>query len=437
MPDYCKMHKRKNLGNISLIIVSSGVVVIESAMYLDFVSGPIWRIIAAGFEAGTVGGLADWFAVSALFREIPIPLIRRHTNIIVKNRARLTEGVVDLVTNQWLSPEVVKAKLKNISFSETLLKILQEPAHQEPAIELIRDVVSRLTVNLDKPQVAEFLEKLFKEQLDRIELARPLGRWMGDAVREGKHQKLWDAMLDSAEKTINDEEIQHQIVHRVGEAIHEFKEKDFLKKAFLGIAEFLGVLQKDVIAEKIIEKIKELILDARENPSHPLREKIDTLLLDFSKGLSSGDPSLTAMIDGLKTKLINNAETKAIIQRGLSQFRSKLSDQLERKDSAFMLVLTDYLQEILADLQSDTLARENIDGWMRDTITGLAEKHHHTIGDMIRTSLHPEKLDDRGLVNQIEEKVGDDLQYIRLNGAVVGGFAGILLGFIKFLITGR
>jgi len=437
MPDYCKMHKRKNLGNISLIIVSSGVVVIESAMYLDFVSGPIWRIIAAGFEAGTVGGLADWFAVSALFREVPIPLIRRHTNIIVKNRARLTEGVVDLVTNQWLSPEVVKAKLKNISFSETLLKILQEPAHQEPAIELIRDVVSRLTVNLDKPQVAEFLEKLFKEQLDRIELARPLGRWMEDAVREGKHQKLWDAMLDSAEKTINDEEIQHQIVHRVGEAIHEFKEKDFLKKAFLGIAEFLGVLQKDVIAEKIIEKIKELILDARENPSHPLREKIDTLLLDFSKGLSSGDPSLTAMIDGLKTKLINNAETKAIIQRGLSQFRSKLSDQLERKDSAFMLVLTDYLQEILADLQSDTLARENIDGWMRDTITGLAEKHHHTIGDMIRTSLHPEKLDDRGLVNQIEEKVGDDLQYIRLNGAVVGGFAGILLGFIKFLITGR
>jgi uncharacterized membrane-anchored protein YjiN (DUF445 family) len=431
------MRKRKNLGNVSLIIVSSGVVVIESAMYLDFVSDPLWRIIAAGFEAGTIGGLADWFAVSALFREVPIPLIRRHTNIIVKNRARLTEGAVDLVTNQWLSPEVVKTKLENISFSETLLRILQEPANQEPAIELIRDVLSRLTVNLDKPQVAEFLEKLFKEQLDRIELARPLGQWMEDAVREGKHQKLWDVMFNSAEKTINDEEIQRQIAHRVDEAIHEFKEKDFLKKAFLGIAEFLGVLQKDVIAGKIIEKIKELIIDARDSPSHPLREKIDTLLLDFSKGLSSGDPSLTAMIDGLKTKLINNAETKVIIQRGLSQFRSKLSDQLERKDSAFMLVLTDYLREILADLQSDTLARENIDGWMRDTITGLAEKYHHTIGDMVRTSLHPEKLDDRGLVSQIEEKVGNDLQYIRLNGAVVGGFAGILLGLIRFLITGR
>jgi uncharacterized membrane-anchored protein YjiN (DUF445 family) len=431
------MAKKKILGNASLIIVAGGLVVLESAMHLGVVSGPFWRIIAAGFEAGTIGGLADWFAVSALFREVPIPLIRRHTNIIVKNRARLTEGAVDLVTNQWLSPDVVKAKLAKLSFSETLLRVLQEPSNQEPAIEFIRDVLSRLAVNLDKPQVAEFLEKLFKEQLERIDLAKPIGRWMADAIREGRHQELWNIILDSAEKTVNDEEIRYQILHRVDEAIHEFKEKDFLKRAFLGIAEFLGVLHKDVIAGKIIEKIKELILAARNNPSHPLREKIDTLLLDFSKGLSSGDPSLTAMVDGFKAKLINNADTKAIIQRGLSEFKSKLSDQLEQKDSAFMLVLTDYLRQILGDLQSDALVRESLDGWMRDTITGLAEKYHHTIGDMIRTSLHPEKLDDRGLVNQIEEKVGNDLQYIRLNGAVVGGLVGILLGLIRFLLSGR
>ena len=431
------MKKKKILGNASLIVVASGLVFIESAMHLGIISGPFWRIIAAGFEAGTIGGLADWFAVSALFREVPIPLIRRHTNIIVKNRARLTEGAVDLVTNQWLSPDVIKTKLENISFSETLLRVLQESSNQEPAIELIRDVLSRLTVNLDKPQVAEFLEKLLKEQIERIDLARPLGRWMEDAISEGRHQRLWDIILDSAEKTINDRETREQILHRVDEAIYEFKEKDFLKKAFLGIAEFLGVLHKDIITGKIIEKMNEFIIEARDNPSHPLREKIDTLLLDFAKGLSSGDPSLMGMIDGFRTKLINNADTKALIQRGLSQFRSKLGDQLERKDSAFMLVLASYLREILADLQSDMLARENLDGWMKDTITGLAEKYHHTIGDMIRTSLHPERLDDRGLVNQIEDKVGNDLQYIRLNGAVVGGLVGIFLGIIRFLMTGR
>lgn len=431
------MGKRKRLGHISLIVVSGGVVFIETAMYFGVISGPFWRIVAAGFEAGTVGGLADWFAVSALFREVPIPLIRRHTNIIVKNRARLTEGAVDLVTNQWLSPGVVKAKLENISFSETLLRVLQEPANQEPAIEFVRDILSRLTVNLDKPQVAEFLENVFKEQLEKIDLAKQLGRWMEDGINGGKHHKLWDIMLTSAEKTINDVDIRNQILHRVDEAIHEFKEKDFLKRAFLGIAEFLGVLHKDVIAEKIIEKINDLINAARNNPSHPLRQKIDTLLLDFSRGLSSGDPSLTEMVDGLKAKLLNNADIKVIIQGGLSQFKSKIIAQLDQKDSAFMLVLTDYLRKILTELQSDVIARENIDEWMRDTITGLADKYHHTIGDMIRTSLHPEKLDDRGLVSQIEEKVGNDLQYIRLNGAVVGGLVGIILGLIRFLLTGR
>jgi uncharacterized membrane-anchored protein YjiN (DUF445 family) len=349
----------------------------------------------------------------------------------------LTEGAVDLVTNQWLSPDVIKTKLENISFSETLLRVLQEPSNQEPAIELIRDVLSRMAVNLDKPQVAEFLEKLLKEQFERIDLAKPLGRWMEDAMSEGRHQRLWNVVLDSVEKTINDRETREQILHRVDEAIQEFKEKDFLKKAFLGIAEFLGVLHKDVITGKIIEKINEFISAARDNPSHPLREKIDTLLRDFAKGLLSGDPSLMGMIDGFKAKLLNNADTKALIQRGLSQFRSRLGDQLERKDSAFMLVLTSHLREILADLQSDALARANIDGWMKDTITGLAEKYHHTIGDMIRTSLHPERLDDRGLVNQIEDKVGNDLQYIRLNGAVVGGLVGILLGLIRLLATGH
>jgi uncharacterized membrane-anchored protein YjiN (DUF445 family) len=349
----------------------------------------------------------------------------------------LTEGAVDLVTNQWLSPDVVKAKLENISFSETLLRVLQEPANQEPAIEFISDILSRLAVNLDKPQVVDFLEKIFKEQLGKIDLARPLGRWIEDEVSDGRHQKLWDIVLDSAEKTINDDEVRHQILHRVDEAIHEYKDQDFLKRAFLGIAEFLGVLHKEVIAGKIIEKIRELIVSVRNNPTHPLREKIDTLLLDFARGLLSGDHSLTEMVDGLKTKLVNNADTKAIIQRGLSGVKSKLSDQLGHKDSAFMTVLTDYLRKIIAELQSDAKARENIDGWMRETITGLADKYHHSIGDMIRSSLHPERLDDRGLVNQIEEKVGNDLQYIRLNGAVVGGLVGILLGIIRFLVTSR
>ncbi|OPY76469.1 MAG: hypothetical protein A4E63_00086 [Syntrophorhabdus sp. PtaU1.Bin050] len=431
------MEKKRKLGAVSLVVVASGLTAIETAIHFGFVSGPVWQIIAGGFEAGTVGGLADWFAVSALFHEVPIPIIRRHTNIIVKNRARLTEGAVDLVTNQWLAPEVVRAKLQNISFSESIVRVLQEPANQEPAVDLIRDVLSRLADGLDKPQVAEFLERVLKDQIGTLDIAGPLGRWMEDAVREGRHSRLWDIVLDAAEKTINNRETRDQVESRVDQVIHEFKEKDFFKRAFLGVAEFLGILHKDVIAEKIIQKMNEFTRTAQDNPSHPLRARIDSMILDFAHGLSSGDPSLTTIIDGLRSKFAQHADTKGIIQGILFRFRSKLSEQLESKDSAFMLVLTNYLREILTDLQNDRLAQKNLDAWVRDTMTSLAEKYHHAIGDMIRTSLHPEKLDDRGLVNQIEEKVGNDLQYIRLNGAVVGGLVGILLGIIRFLVMGR
>jgi uncharacterized membrane-anchored protein YjiN (DUF445 family) len=431
------MTRTRRLGNASLAIVATGAVFTESAIYLGFVGGPLWHVIASGFEAGTVGGLADWFAVSALFREVPIPLIRRHTNIIVKNRVRLTEGAVDLVTRQWLSPEVIKEKLANISFSETILKVLQEPANEEPGVDLIRDILSRMVVNLDKPQVTQFLERLMKEQLERIDLGRPVGRWMADAIREGSHHRLWDIILDAAGKTLNETETRAQVSHRVGEVIHEVKEKDFLKRAFLNIAEFLGILHRDIIVTKIIDKLAELIHQARENPTHPLREKVDALLLDFAKGLSSGDPSVTSIVDGFRAELVNNTETKELIQHALTQLRLKLATQLAHSDSAFMIALTGHLRDILSDLQSDRLSRENIDGWMRETISGLAEKYHHAIGDMIRTSLHPERLDNRGLVRQIEEKVGNDLQYIRLNGAVVGGIAGIVLGLIRYLLTGR
>ncbi|WP_028895181.1 DUF445 domain-containing protein [Syntrophorhabdus aromaticivorans] len=431
------MKKKRKLGAASLIVVASGLTVIETAIHYELVSGPVWQIIAGGFEAGTVGGLADWFAVSALFREVPIPIIRRHTNIIVKNRARLTEGAVDLVTNQWLAPDVVKAKLQNISFSESIVRVLQEPANQEPAIDLIRDILFRMAEGLDKPQVTEFLERVLKDQIGNLDIAGPLGRWMEDAVREGRHNRLWDVVLDAAEKTINNEETRGQVESRVDQIIHKFKEKDFFKRAFLGVAEFLGILRKDVITGKIIQKMNELTRMARDNPYHPLRARIDSMILDFAHGLSSGDPSLTTVIDGLRSKFAHHADTRGIIQGILSRFRSKLSEQLESKDSAFMLVLANYLREILTDLQNDRLAQKNLDTWVRDTMTNLAEKYHHAIGDMIRTSLHPEKLDDRGLVDQIEEKVGNDLQYIRLNGAVVGGLVGILLGIIRFLVMGR
>src|SRR5579863_6129873 len=97
----------RSLGNASLLVAVGGLVAVETALRLHWVRGPAWQVLGRAFEASTVGGVADWFAVTALFREVPLPIVRRHTNIIAKNRARIVAAIADMVQNRWLSPAVI------------------------------------------------------------------------------------------------------------------------------------------------------------------------------------------------------------------------------------------------------------------------------------------------------------------------------------------
>ncbi|NQX81886.1 MAG: DUF445 family protein [Flavobacteriaceae bacterium] len=115
---------------------ATATIVLIAALKLNYLTHPAWHILLAGFEAATVGGIADWFAVRALFREIPIPFIRRHTNIIVKSRKKLSAGIVDLVSTQWLSKESISSKIADISISNKLLDILKDDKVQQGKLTL-------------------------------------------------------------------------------------------------------------------------------------------------------------------------------------------------------------------------------------------------------------------------------------------------------------
>ncbi len=127
------------------------MILVEAGLRTALLGGPFWRILLAGFEAGTVGGLADWFAVTALFHEVPLPFIRRHTNIIIRNRERLTEGAVDLVANKWLSPDAVRDKLAGLSVSTFILEWLREEGNRERVLRAGRELFARVADGLDSP----------------------------------------------------------------------------------------------------------------------------------------------------------------------------------------------------------------------------------------------------------------------------------------------
>lgn len=423
---------RNRIGIISLISTITGLVITEVGIHLGFLQGAFWNILASGFEAGTVGGLADWFAVTALFRQIPIPIVRKHTNIIVKNRKQLTEGVVDLVTTKWLSPDIIIEKLSDINLIEKIIQFLKNPHNQTQVLNLSRNILERFAENLDKPEVADILQKLLKDQLEGIDIATPLGKWMETAIKKGEHNQVWEVLLNLIKKSINKVSTRKFILDYVTKRIQEYKDEGLYKKIFVTIFEFFNRVDADSFTEKIIKSVNEFVDDAKNNPENEYRKKLDKSILEFAKDLQDDKSDNYKNINTLLKKLVNNTEADSILQNILNRFKSTIVGQLENNNTPFMSLLNKNFNNLINEIESNETTQKKINEWMRSTISNLVTGHHHEIGNMVRTSL--EKLDDAGLVAQIEEKVWNDLQYIRLNGAVVGGLAGICIAVIKLIL---
>ncbi len=424
------MNKSKNLiGRNSLIISILGLITVQVLIYTGYLKNEYWRILLSGFEAATIGGFADWFAVSALFKEIPIPVIKRHTNIIVRNRLKLTNSVVDLVTNKWLSPAIIKEKISDIHIVKNILKTLKEPHHKIKVIGFIKEIMTRVISNIDNPEVSELIQTILKNQLKSAVISAPLGQWLKKSLANGDHNPLWKMMLVSAERTINNPETQKTLTNIVDKQMNDYKDEGFFKKLFVGVGEGVGAIDNQSIVDKIIHSINSIIQEAKVNPEHTLRKKVDDNIIEFAGKLIDRDKESIKIIHDLQDKLINNADTNSITQSILTNLKASITILIQEDSTPLNKFLNQNIDKLLNELNIDKTTQKNIDNWIKDTIEKLVMKYHHEIGEMVRLSLS--KLNDFELVSQIEEKVGNDLQFIRLNGAVVGGFVGLIISFTR------
>jgi uncharacterized membrane-anchored protein YjiN (DUF445 family) len=423
--------KTKHLGNLSLLACAGCWITTETCISAGYLHGN-WGIIANAFEAGAIGGLADWFAVSALFREIPIPYVRRHTNIIVKNRRRISDGIADMVQNKWLSPEVVREKLEKTRMIALAMELLERENRnlQEYVVLLLKKLVD----GLDDADIVGFLEVAIKERLSDIDFARSLGLWMRRAMESGYNHEIWDLLFDCLQKATQSAQIQEYVALKLQAAAVDEKEKGFLKKVFIGAGEITGGFDYWSASGTLIAQYREVLQEAREEREHLIRRKLDGILRDFARGLENGSPDVTVAFDRFRESIIREADLKKMLARMMTDLKGTISLQLEEKGSPLRSVIDRYVEILLATLRSDPLLQERIDRAIKEAIIIFIEKNHAVIGDMVRTSLDPGRLSDGQMVAEIEEKVGDDLQFIRLNGAVVGWFIGLALGTVKVLL---
>jgi uncharacterized membrane-anchored protein YjiN (DUF445 family) len=419
--------RRSHVGNVSLAIAVAGAV----GTHLVLRAGPFadleWlRILGAGFEAAVVGGLADWFAVTALFRHplgIPIP----HTAIIPARRAKMIESIVHMVEEEWLSPEVIGQRLARLAPSDAVVDWLRDPSHVERLGAPLRDLLRGVARTLTEDEFAAFADRALRRQVKDLRLDATSGRWLVRVARSKTADAAFTALATSLANLA--------ARPRTAEQLHWWLERSAraLREGGRRLVPF--VLRRKIVQQKIVEAACDYasaeLRAAAIEADHPLRTAALRGLGGYAERIAAGDAEALAQVESVRGALLESLEAGPFVRDVLARLRAQIEDDLADPAGTLSQLVDRKLREGILDLLDDPERRATFDHWVRTTAEDLLRRHHHQIGLTVRESL--EALETGELVRQIEDRVGADLQFIRLNGAVVGGLVGMGLAVARWL----
>ncbi|MGG3449962.1 DUF445 domain-containing protein [Domibacillus aminovorans] len=415
-----KSKQSKHLASFSLAVMGTGfatTIPFHGSSWIDVVHG--------GFEAGLVGGLADWFAVTALFRHplgIPIP----HTALLPKNRNKMIKALVSTLENDWLSKESIQDKLQKIQFTEKIFPILEKELHSESARKGLVSLADQLIRSVQVEKIAPFIEKELKFSLSSIEINGVLQSVVDQVLIHEYDEKVFDYVLSEAEQWAKRESTGHQLGSMAMQALNNIELDGFMQFALKSVQNLLN-------EEKLGSILQNLLLNV---VSH-LRQKEDpnrkAFLLHVRKKLRSIEDKKEWLeeIENWKQHLLAKWEPAEKITEILQRIQQKTLAFIQSSEFMDTYVLP-FLTRLLNNLKEDPIKNSMIENGVQKQIAILVEDNHSKIGKLVQENL--DKLDNDKLVFMMENNIGKDLQWIRVNGAVCGFMIGIVLTGIKALI---
>ncbi|MET9722984.1 DUF445 domain-containing protein [Streptomyces zaomyceticus] len=370
--------------------------------------------VAAAAEAGMVGALADWFAVTALFRHplgLPIP----HTAIIPTKKDQLGASLGQFVGENFLSADVVRGRLAALGIGARLGGWLSDPAHADRVTAEASTALRGALTVLRDADVQAVVGEAITRRAEAVEIAPGLGKTLEKIVSDGAHRRAVDLVCTRA----------HDWLVTHGESVMDAVQG--------GAPGWTPRFVDKRIGERVYKELLRFVTEMRDMPGHPARGAIDRFLTDFAADLQA-DTDTRARVERLKSDLLARPEVQDIIASAWSSIRNLIIAAAEDDRSQLRLRARASLISLGKRLSTDARLQSKVEGWAEDAAAYVVTTYRGEITSLITDTVAG--WDATQTSKKIEANIGRDLQFIRINGTVVGALAGLLIYTVSHGVGG-
>jgi uncharacterized membrane-anchored protein YjiN (DUF445 family) len=355
-------------------------------------------------EAGTVGALADWYAVVALFRH-PLGVPMPHTAIIPRNQQRIAESLGSFVEAHFLAPDLVTERLKRHNPAQALAHWLADRRNSESIADALVGTLPALLDAIDETDVARCIDRTLIPQLRTLDVSRAAGQMLNVFIDENRHQPLVEGALQALERWL---------VEHAG----------LLKAKFSEASRYTPARFDGYIVDRFVEGIVTLVHEVVGNPQHALRAQLDDALRDFVEQLRTSRAH-RRYGRSLMRDCIRHFRKEANFRAMLNCARTRVADDLDREHPVLRSAATGLLMSMSKGIDGAPSLQHKLNAWWLELAHALVVRYRGQFPAMITEIVTG--WDAKEVVRKIEAEIGRDLQFIRINGTLVGGAAGVLL----------
>ncbi len=420
------LQRSKRFATIALVIaVLAWLALMLTAKLLPEYTWLI-HILMLSAEAGVVGGLADWYAITVLFRnpfgKMPIPkFLRDHTEIIPRNKDRIAESMGRFVQENFLSPQVVQKSLHSTDLSLSVGKWLANPQNNAQVTQVIQQTVPKIFEFVGQEQIGRFIQSNSVQWVRNTQVNHLASEMLRAVLENDFHQDVLQRGLDLA----------HDWMLK-----HPEKSRELTRQLFkeLGVwklakgASWIGIDVQQRTIDSLLQRVESMLAD----PEHPWRQKIEEAGQQLMLQLADNNSSASLRLNDTKNALLDSPQVLNFISGAVVILCNAIKEDLQKPDSGIAQNLRVAIQQVGENISANTAVRQLLNEKMSTIAVNLSDQYSEKVIRFISERIH--EWDSREMIGKIENEVGGDLHMIRVNGVVVGAFIGLGLGIIRALV---